>query len=173
LARPTTELPRQNRPPISGAPERCQSGRSGRSRKPLCVQAYRGFESHPLRHFPPKDAVSWRLFRQRPFFTRHRTHHLDVDLADRGARVAAPISAIPAVSAPPFGPRKTLVAETLVAGWGCQRRPWRRSSFLEGRQIYATTLLSSVKRTASSPGKIILAYRHRGRGRAARVGRTP
>src|SRR5215831_19413078 len=29
--------------------ERCRSGRSGRSRKPLCVQAYRGFESHPLR----------------------------------------------------------------------------------------------------------------------------
>ena len=32
--------------------ERCQSGRSGRSRKPLCVQAYRGFESHPLRQYP-------------------------------------------------------------------------------------------------------------------------
>jgi hypothetical protein len=30
--------------------ERCQSGRLGRSRKPLYVQAYRGFESHPLRH---------------------------------------------------------------------------------------------------------------------------
>jgi hypothetical protein len=29
--------------------ERCRSGRSGRSRKPLCAQAYRGFESHPLR----------------------------------------------------------------------------------------------------------------------------
>lgn len=43
-------LPRENRPPISVARERCQSGRSGRSRKPLCVQAYRGFESHPLRH---------------------------------------------------------------------------------------------------------------------------
>src|SRR4029079_1963570 len=41
--------PGGNRPPISVARERCQSGRSGRSRKPLCVQAYRGFESHPLR----------------------------------------------------------------------------------------------------------------------------
>jgi len=30
--------------------ERCQSGRLGRSRKPLCGQPYRGFESHPLRH---------------------------------------------------------------------------------------------------------------------------
>lgn len=29
--------------------ERCQSGRLGRSRKPLYVQAYREFESHPLR----------------------------------------------------------------------------------------------------------------------------
>ena len=29
--------------------ERCRSGRTGRSRKPLCAQAYRGFESHPLR----------------------------------------------------------------------------------------------------------------------------
>ena len=32
--------------------ERCRSGRSGRSRKPLYVHAYRGFESHPLRHLP-------------------------------------------------------------------------------------------------------------------------
>jgi hypothetical protein len=30
--------------------EECQSGRMGRSRKPLCVNAYRGFESHLLRH---------------------------------------------------------------------------------------------------------------------------
>ena len=30
--------------------ERCRSGRTGRSRKPLTVQAVRGFESHPLRH---------------------------------------------------------------------------------------------------------------------------
>src|SRR6187431_890313 len=35
----------RNGAPISSPPERCQSGRSGRSRKPLCVQAYRGFES--------------------------------------------------------------------------------------------------------------------------------
>ena len=35
--------------PRSRPPERCQSGRLGRSRKPVCVQAYRGFESHPLR----------------------------------------------------------------------------------------------------------------------------
>src|SRR3954469_1554585 len=31
-------------------PERCQSGRMGRSRKPLTGQPVRGFESHPLRH---------------------------------------------------------------------------------------------------------------------------
>ena len=29
--------------------ERCQSGRSGRSRKPLYLHGYREFESHPLR----------------------------------------------------------------------------------------------------------------------------
>lgn len=29
--------------------ERCRSGRTGRSRKPLYARAYRGFESHPLR----------------------------------------------------------------------------------------------------------------------------
>jgi hypothetical protein len=30
----------------------CRSGRSGRSRKPLCPRGYRGFESHPHRqHF--------------------------------------------------------------------------------------------------------------------------
>src|SRR5208283_4455278 len=37
-------------------PERCRSGRSGRSRKPVWTQVYRGFESLPLRssefHFP-------------------------------------------------------------------------------------------------------------------------
>ncbi len=32
--------------------ERCQSGRTGRSRKPLYRQLYRGFESHPLRLKP-------------------------------------------------------------------------------------------------------------------------
>ena len=38
--------------PISRATtERCQSGRLGRSRKPLCLHGYRGFESHPLRQF--------------------------------------------------------------------------------------------------------------------------
>ncbi len=49
---PIRVLPRKCLPPITRRPERCQSGRSGRSRKPLCVQAYRGFESHPLRHYP-------------------------------------------------------------------------------------------------------------------------
>ena len=33
------------------AAERCRSGRTGRSRKPLCSHEYRGFESLPLRHF--------------------------------------------------------------------------------------------------------------------------
>ena len=33
----------------AGLTERCRSGRTGRSRKPLTVQAVRGFESHPLR----------------------------------------------------------------------------------------------------------------------------
>jgi hypothetical protein len=37
--------------------ERCRSGRTGRSRKPLCAQAYRGFESLPLRHPPPKSQL--------------------------------------------------------------------------------------------------------------------
>ncbi len=30
--------------------EGCRSGRTGRSRKPLCLCGHRGFESHPLRH---------------------------------------------------------------------------------------------------------------------------
>src|SRR6516165_2978671 len=47
--RSSGRLPGGNRPLISVARERWRSGRSGRSRKPLCVQAYRGFESHPLR----------------------------------------------------------------------------------------------------------------------------
>ena len=33
--------------------ERCRSGRTGRSRKPLTMQVVRGFESHPLRHISP------------------------------------------------------------------------------------------------------------------------
>jgi hypothetical protein len=44
--------------------ERCRSGRSGRSRKPLYPQGYRGFESHPLRqtHLPvrPNTSQSYR-----------------------------------------------------------------------------------------------------------------
>src|ERR1700716_1770576 len=73
---------------------------------------------------------------------------------------------------------ETLVAKTLVTGrGGVQRRPeWGtccRSSVRECRQAYATTLLSSVKRQASSASRIILSYRHRGHGRAQSVGRTP
>ena len=49
--------PRPKRPEPA---ERCQSGRSGRSRKPLCVQAYRGFESHPLRHFARRGFRTFR-----------------------------------------------------------------------------------------------------------------
>jgi hypothetical protein len=37
--------------------EGCQSGRLGQSRKLLYVQAYRGFESHPLRH--PSKIHPW------------------------------------------------------------------------------------------------------------------
>ena len=36
----------------SALSERCLSGWKDRSWKPAYVQAYRGFESHPLRHFP-------------------------------------------------------------------------------------------------------------------------
>jgi len=43
----------RSRPRPDGAAERCQSGRSGRSRKPLCLRGYRGFESHPLRQRAP------------------------------------------------------------------------------------------------------------------------
>ena len=37
--------------------ERCQSGRSGRFRKPVCLCGYRGFESHPLRQIDPDDPL--------------------------------------------------------------------------------------------------------------------
>ena len=53
LVRPTREpalsLRVLARLPICPLAEGCQSGRSGRSRKPLYPQGYRGFESHPLR----------------------------------------------------------------------------------------------------------------------------
>jgi hypothetical protein len=48
-----------------------------------------------------------------------------------------------------------------------------RSSARECRQGYATTLLSSVKRQVSAASRIILSYRHRGRGSVRSVGRTP
>ena len=48
-----------------------------------------------------------------------------------------------------------------------------RSSARECRQGYATTLLSSVKNPASSASRIILSYRHRGRGSTRSLGRTP
>ena len=41
--------------------ERCRSGRTGRSRKPLYARAYRGFESHPLRQ-------AWKWGLRGPFF---------------------------------------------------------------------------------------------------------
>ena len=47
-----------------GLTERCRSGRTGRSRKPLTVQAVRGFESHPLRQF------RYRWWRARPRVAR-------------------------------------------------------------------------------------------------------
>ena len=43
----------------------------------------------------------------------------------------------------------------------------------ECRQGYATTLRMGVKRQGASTSRIILAPRHRGRGRARGVGRTP
>ena len=48
-----------------------------------------------------------------------------------------------------------------------------RSSARKCRQGYATTLLSSVKSRASSASRIILSYRHRGRGSTRSLGRTP
>ncbi len=38
--------------------ERCQSGRSGLSRKQMCPQGYRGFESLPLRQGRPSHEVA-------------------------------------------------------------------------------------------------------------------
>jgi hypothetical protein len=69
-----------------------------------------------------------------------------------------------------------LIAEFAVFGFVARRLSGVaicRSSARECRQGYATTLLRSVKRQVSSPSKIILAYRHRGRGSARSGGRTP
>ena len=62
----------QHRPPSSSkiasgnkTVERCRSGRTGRSRKPLCLRGYRGFESHPLRHYLITKTIRgsrWGLF---------------------------------------------------------------------------------------------------------------
>ena len=48
-ARRSSTGPRLTRGLPCALAERCRSGRSGRSRKPLCPQGYRGFESLPLR----------------------------------------------------------------------------------------------------------------------------
>src|SRR5512133_2278936 len=39
-------------PPLYSPTARCQSGRMGRSRKPLTSRGVHGFESHPCRHLP-------------------------------------------------------------------------------------------------------------------------
>ena len=57
---------RPRRAARSNLAERCQSGRSGRSRKPLWVQAHRGFESHPLRHTVPYGDKSLSLALDQP-----------------------------------------------------------------------------------------------------------
>src|SRR6185295_20270762 len=49
-------------PPRIPNPERCQSGRMGRSRKPLTGQPVRGFESHPLRHLLDSRAAGELLY---------------------------------------------------------------------------------------------------------------
>lgn len=48
-------------PPPPKSAERCRSGRTGRSRKPLSLQGFRGFESHPLRHFSKAALENSRL----------------------------------------------------------------------------------------------------------------
>jgi hypothetical protein len=54
--------------------ERCRSGRSGRSRKPLWVCAHRGFESHPLRH-PPLKLPRSRRYGTSAALGRWNGHH--------------------------------------------------------------------------------------------------
>src|SRR6267378_2169000 len=52
-----------------------------------------------------------------------------------------------------------LETETLVASSGCATQAMMPILIRESRQAYATTLLSSVKRSATTPSRIILAYR--------------
>jgi hypothetical protein len=57
---PSREGQRLYLPPFAGLEnqERCQSGRSGLSRKQKCPQGYRGFESLPLRQRGPRSGRS-------------------------------------------------------------------------------------------------------------------
>jgi hypothetical protein len=76
--------------PLTKTAERCRSGRSGRSRKPLMVQAIRGFESHPLRQPPPTlVSVSGSLLQTRG------TGRLSGVLPALGRRLGAPFGSRP------------------------------------------------------------------------------
>ncbi len=64
--------------------ERCRSGRTGRSRKPLTAQAVRGFESHPLRHPAMLDGRGREPPPARETERRNRRPHAGA--ADRGPK---------------------------------------------------------------------------------------
>ena len=63
---PYTIRPHRSDHRTDGPAERCRSGRTGRSRKPLIVQAIPGFESLPLRHYSFNPEVAGLGGRRRP-----------------------------------------------------------------------------------------------------------
>ena len=66
-----------------GRSERCRSGRTGLTRNQVCAQAYRGFESHPLRHPGTKMRTSFAAV-STPF--EDVSSRLRPDAAGRGSR---------------------------------------------------------------------------------------
>ena len=73
---PCASTPPRLNPRHHPSAERCRSGRTGRSRKPLSLHGFRGFESHPLRHFHVILALlpSCGLFAQGEGLLHHRLH---------------------------------------------------------------------------------------------------
>ena len=103
--------------------ERCQSGRLGRSRKPLRVHALPGFESQPLR--PPLNPPrgTWHAMAASDVGARSRRAALRItypfregdDAADRAGRQS------PARRARPYG-RRGRVARPSARDWRSRRR---------------------------------------------------
>jgi hypothetical protein len=135
----------------------------GRSRKPLWVQAHRGFKSHPLRHFQ-QVRVHFA-----PFAIRRQRRPREGLGNPRATVDFEPPSDSPHPSVPsdhgtgsdpgaPVCPRRRRLVGSLVSNAGCRRESegsidhvCRRTQRRSHRQVETSNALGDVRPIGSSP----------------------